>query len=162
MRLLRQKSISRACSPRRYGFILLEVIISMIILAVTIAAIMRSFTVSLAGIRKSEVTTTAAFLAQQLLDQYEVQTPEQASVEGDFGDAYPNFHYSTHFDDVDVKYKDVSLESLIQDFVTLKQVTIDIYYDDQRIKRFRPIHLETYLMGDEKFTYQSKTMNKLY
>jgi type II secretory pathway pseudopilin PulG len=154
--------MNRACFPRRRGFILLEVIISMIILAVTIAAIMRSFTVSLASIRKSEVTTTAAFLAQQLLDQYEVQAPEQASLEGDFGDVYPNFHYITRFDDIDVKYKDVSLESLIQDFVTLRQVTIDVYYDDRRIKRFRPIHLVTYLMGDEKFTYQSKMMNKLY
>jgi Tfp pilus assembly protein PilV len=160
--MLGQKAPRRFGWREEHGFLLLEVIIAMIILAVTIAAIMRSFTISLASIRKTEVTTTAVFLAQQLLEQFEIVPPEQSSLEGDFGSAFPSFHYMMRLDERDIRYKDVALESLIQDFVTLKELTIDIYYDDQRMKRFRAVHLVTYLMGDEKFTVQSKTLNKLY
>ena len=49
------------------AFILLEVVLSIMILGVAIAALMRSFTVSLATARKTQVVTTACLLAQLVL-----------------------------------------------------------------------------------------------
>jgi hypothetical protein len=134
----------------------------MIILGVAISAIMRSFTVSLASIRKSEAITTGIFLAQQLLEQYEIELPEESSIEGNFGDNYPHFRYITHFEEIDINYKDVALESLVEDFVRPTQVTIDVYYDDERMKRFRAVQLVTYVTGVEKFDYKSKMLQKRY
>ena len=134
----------------------------MIVLGVTIAAIMRSFSTSLASIGKCEAATTAVFLAQQLVEQYEVELPEESSIEGDFGEEYPYYYYIVNFEEIEVKYKDVALESLIEDFEKPVEIRMDIYYDDGRMKRFRAIHIETYITGVEKFTHKSKMLNKLY
>ncbi len=164
---------------RKSAFALLEVIISMVILGVAIAAIMRSFTVSLAAAKKAQIVTTASLLAQQILDEYEVVPPQNDHDEGTFGsldDAsdnaggssdeqsgpYKNYYWITDVEEIKIDYPDISFEGDIKDFEDLTKLTITIVYDDGHLKRFTPVHLETYLTNAEKFTYTSRRENKIY
>ncbi len=83
----------------RRGFVLLEVIISLTILAVTVAAVLRSFSQSLSALRILEVQTQAEFFAQQLLDEFEINPPREGVTEMGFGDDYAAYSYV-----VDVEY----------------------------------------------------------
>lgn len=160
------------------GFILLEVVLSIMILGVAIAALMRSFTVSLATARKTQVVTTACLLAQQVLEEYEVVPPQDDHAEGNFGieedlyavdgssqkqsTQYKNYYWILDVEEVPVDYPDVSFEGEKEDFENLTKLSLTIIYDDGHMKRFTPVRLETYLTNAEKFTYSSKKDNKFY
>jgi len=146
----------------KYSFILLEVIVSLVILSLTIATFMRSFAVSLGSIKKAEIVTKATFLANRLLDEYEIEPPELDESEGDFGEEYPYFQWTTSVEDVEVEYEDIPLEDVVDEFERLTKITISVYYDDGRLRTFRACKVATYLTGLEKFTHESKKQNKLY
>ncbi len=146
----------------KYSFILLEVIVSLVILSLTIATFMRSFAVSLGSIKKAEIVTQATFLANRLLDEYEIEPPELDESEGDFGEKYPFFQWTTSVEDIEVEYKDIPLEDVVDDFEILTKITISIYYDDGRLRTFRACKVATYLTGLEKFTHESRKQNRLY
>jgi len=133
----------------KYSFILLEVIVSLVILSLTIATFMRSFAVSLGSIKKAEIVTQATFLANRLLDEYEIEK-------------YPFFQWTTSVEDIEVEYKDIPLEDVVDDFEILTKITISIYYDDGRLRTFRACKVATYLTGLEKFTHESRKQNRLY
>ena len=145
------------------SFILLEVIISMVIISVTVASILRSFSVSIRGTHNAEIATIATMLANELLQEFELQPPEEDQLGGDFQeDGFPFYYWEASIEEVEVDYPDLSLESEIEDFTNLTQITIDVYYDDGRRRPYRAVHLVSYLTGLEKFTYESKRANKLY
>jgi type II secretory pathway pseudopilin PulG len=162
---------------RGIGFILLEVILSMMILGIAIAALMRSFTTSLATVRKAQIVTTACLLAQQKLEEYEVIPPQgdhdegyfTSSEEGDYStvgkpvsDPYRNYYFIVDLEEVEVDYPDFSLKGDSDEMENLTKITITIVYDDKRLKHFTPVRVETYLTTTEKFTYNSRKENKLY
>ena len=161
------------------GFVLLEVILSVVILGVAVAAILRSFTVSLATARKAQIVTTSCLLAQQVLEEYEVVPPQENHVEGAFGaieeDAYnsdgtvnelpskyKNYYWVVDVEEEELDYPDVSFEGEREEFENLTKLSVTIVYDDGRLKRFTPVRMETYLTNTEKFTYTSKKDNMLY
>jgi type II secretory pathway pseudopilin PulG len=160
------------------GFILLEVILCMMILGIAIAALMRSFTTSLATVRKAQIVTTACLLAQQILEEYEVIPPQGDHLEGNFSsteegedissdgkpasDPYKYFYWVVDLEDVPVEYPDFSLKGERDELENLTKITVTILYDDGRLKQFTPVRVETYLTTTEKFTYNSKRENKLY
>ena len=162
-----------------YGFILLEVILSMMILGIAIAALMRSFTTSLATVRKAQIVTTACLLAQQVLEEYEVIPPQDDHMEGNFAfpagedgyymreekptsDPYKYYYWIVDVEEVEVEYPDFSLKGESDELENLTKITVAILYDDGRLKQFTPVRVETYLTTTEKFTYNSKKENKLY
>jgi len=161
------------------SFILLEVIVSLMILGVAIAALLRCFTLSLASARKAQIITTACLLAQQILDEYEVVPPQDNHAEGNFAPLDENpapgqesaassssmlkrFYWTADVEEVEVDYPDFTLESEHEEFENLTKLTVTIIYDDGRLKRFTPVRVQTYLTNTEKFTYSSKNENKLY
>lgn len=164
--------------PRKKGFVLLEVILSVVILGVAVAAILRSFTVSLATARRTQIVTTSCLLAQQVLEEYEVAPPQEDHAEGAFGapeDAYDydgmvdesspkykNYYWVVDVEEEEIDYPDVSFEGEKEEFENLTKLTVTIIYDDGRLRRFTPVHMETYLTNTEKFTYTSKKDNMLY
>lgn len=148
---------------KQAGFILLEVIISLVIMAVTITTILRSFSVSIRGTHKAEIATVATILAEELLHEFEIQRPEGDEVEGDFSrDGFPNYFWSAKFEELAIDYPDITLDKKIGDLKSLKQVTIDVYYDDKVRSPYRAVQLVGALTGLEKFTYESKRENLLY
>lgn len=144
------------------GFILLEVIVSLVILSLTIATFMRSFAVSLGSIKKSEIVNQAMFFAHRLLDEYEVEPPELDESEGDFGEEYPYFSWTTSVEDVKVDYEDIPLEDVVDQFDDLTKITISVYYDDGRLRKFLACQVTTYLTGLEIFSHECKKENRLY
>lgn len=163
---------------RQSGFILLEVVLSVLILGVAIGAFMRSFTVSLATARRAQIITTASLLAQQVMEEYEVIPPQGNHEEGTFGgeessysedglpDAeagqYKNYYWSVDVEEVSVEYPDLTFDGDLKDLESLTKVSVTIIYDDKHLKRFTPIRAVTYLTNAEKFTNTSKRENKLY
>lgn len=149
-------------STTKGGFVLLEVVVCLIILSVAISAFLRSFSVSIKTIRNAEIVTQASVLAQQLMDEFEIVPPLEALTENEFGEEHPNFYYVVESEILEPDYEGLALEEDIEEFQTLQQVSISIYYDDGQTRKFRPIKLTCYLTGLEKFSYACKRENQLY
>ncbi len=138
------------------AFVLLEVIVSLTILAVTVTTILRSFSQSLSAARQLEARTQAVFFAQQLLDEFEINPPPEGSREGGFGDAYSEYSYMVRVEYEDPKYPGKRSSREIEHFYPQRMVTIDIYYDNGRNKPFLALTLDSALMGFERFSEQAK------
>ena len=160
-------AIARRILPRRRrssgGFVLLEVIVSLIILGISIATLMRSFTISMTAIHKNDITTTACVLAESLLQQAEVTPPTQHVTQGTFEDqGYPSYSWRLSYEDEDIKYKHLKATSKVKDMKPLHHVTLTVTYADQKMRTFNPIEVELYLPPIERFSYNSKFWNELF
>lgn len=138
------------------GFVLLEVILSLTILAFAVAAFMRSFTHSINAAKQMEIRMQATFFAQQLLEEFEIYPPSEGETEGGFGEAYKFYSYSLKMDYVDPKYQKVEGDEQIEQYFPLRKYAIEIHYDDGRMKKFTPVKIDSAIMGFEKFTFTSK------
>lgn len=142
---------------------MLEVIISLVIVGLTIATILRSFSVSIRGTHKAEITTTATMLAERLLHEFELQRPEKDSVQGDFtAEGFPQYYWEATFEDEPIDYKNITLDKNIEGFKSLEKVTLIVYYNDGVRAPYKAIELVSYLTGIEKFTYESKRANEIF
>jgi prepilin-type N-terminal cleavage/methylation domain-containing protein len=146
------------CRPS-HGFVLLEVVIALLILGVTMAALLRSFNQSLKATRLMEVQTQAAFFARQLTEEFEITPPPAGDSEGGFGDAYRSYSFRANLTYVEPEYKGLGdLADGVSRFFPVRELTIDIYYDDgTRSQPLRVQHLSTALIGFEQFSQASKT-----
>lgn len=145
------------------SFILLEVIISMVIVGIALASVLRSFTNALRALSRERTATTAVLLAQALLDDFEISPPDDSRVQNDCGQDFPGFSYVAEFEDEEIKYRDVDIGFEKRDFVTLKKVSLRIYH--QRPSQREPereLHIETYLTGIEKFDMRTKLTHGLF
>jgi type II secretion system protein I len=140
---------------RRSAFVLLEVILSLAILGVAVAALMRSYAQSLNTARRMQVHTQALFLAQQLLDEFEIYTPLQGKHEGGFGDAYRAFSYTVNMEYEEPSYRRVKDDDIGQYF-SLRHYVLKIHYDDGIRPPSTPVSLETAVINFEKFSLRTK------
>lgn len=88
----------------RRGYILLEVVASLVILAFGILALGRAISISLQASHVAQDYTTAALLAQNVLHEVEVSTkPERLARAGEFdlGDEFPMFAWKRTIRKVD-------------------------------------------------------------
>lgn len=143
-------------SPRTNGFVLLEVLLSLMILGIAVAAFMRSFTQSLAAAKRIEVQSQAALLARKLMDQMEMTPPADGSSDGDFGTNYPAYTYRVTMEYEEPNYGKLDGDDGIEQYYAMRQVEIEINYDDKVHTPFQALRMTTALSGFEKFTYQSK------
>ncbi|MEI7634470.1 MAG: type II secretion system protein [bacterium] len=152
--------------PRRSGrggFVLLEVIVSLVILGVAIATLMRSFTLSMNAIRKNDVMTQSCLLAQDMIEQIELNPPQSESTRGAFEDiGFPQFGWEIEYTEDPVEYRNLKTKSKIKDLRPLRHATLRVTYDDQRNKKLTPVLVDLYLPPIERFNYQSKFMNELF
>lgn len=147
----------RRRSMKRHGFVLLEVLLSLTILVIAVSASLRSFSQSLSAVRRLEVGTQAAFFAQQLLDEFEINPPEEGEHEGGFGDDYWQYYYVIDVKYEDPEYEDVNRHDAVGQFFPLRLLKIEIFYDNGRNKPFRPLgEIHTAIIGYERFTRASK------
>lgn len=147
----------RLSRTKRGGFVLLEVLLSLTILVIAVSASLSSFSQSLNAVRRLEVGTQAAFFAQQLLDEFEINPPEEGEHEGGFGDDYWQYYYIVDVKYEDPDYEDVNRHDAIGQFFPLRLMTIEIFYDNGRNRPFRPLgKVSTAIIGYERFTRASK------
>lgn len=140
----------------RRAFVLLEVIVSLAILGFAVGALMRSFTLSMGQAQRMQIQTQATFLAQQLLDEFEIFTPRQGKTEGGFGDDLAEFSYAVEMKYVFPKYRKVD-DSGVDRYFATKRYHLEVYYQkDNRSKRITAVVLDTAVVGFEKFSFQTK------
>lgn len=145
------------------AFVLLEVVVSLTILAVTVATVLRSFSQSMSAIRILAVETQSAFFAEQLLDEFEINPPDEGPFEGGFGEDYKEFYYEGSVEYIAPDYDETNRHEEVEQFIPMRLVTIDIYYDNGHHK---PIHavrgLTSALMGFERFSDELKRELYIY
>ncbi len=145
------------CRKNISGFVLMEVIVSMLIIGIALSVILRSFNTSADSNVRTQISTTALFLIQKILFEIDFNTDDykEGTYEGSFGDDYPNFYWRITAYEYEPEYDDVTLENDIEEVAGLKDYQIDIVYNDQRGRYFIPISLKTSALGAEKFSYAS-------
>jgi type II secretory pathway pseudopilin PulG len=153
---------------RSSGFILLEVTVALVILGITAAVSLRSFVLSMHATRELEIAMRASLLAQSMLETFDLVPPPEGRAQGAFGEdpaygaPYRYYFWKTETEELEIDYDDVSLEGLKREMVPLVQVHLEIYYDDGRNRVFRPIDLQTYVMGFDAWSEQSRRENQYF
>lgn len=154
-------SLCHADRPAR-GFVLLEVLVALVILGVSVATIMRSFQLSLSAIRKCDVSNQACVLAEKLIQELDRDPAKARTGRGTFEeDGLPNYSWEVKVEDEEVRYPHVKLKNKV-DYKPLRHVEVSVIYDDKRLRKFVPVHVELYLMPIERYTYNTKFYNELF
>lgn len=141
---------------------LLEVLISLMIAGFAMTAIMRSLTMSLSASRTLEQQTQAQFFAGQLLHELQLFPPEAGQREGGFGDDYKNYSFRTTVSYERPRYRKLDGASDVERFFAMRQLTIEIFYQDEKHKPVRLLQVDSALPGFEKFTVETKQSYKQY
>lgn len=141
---------------RRGGFVLLEVIVSLMILGIALSAVMRSFTQSLKAVRLMEVKTQAQFFAMQLIHQFEVDAPFAGKHVGGFGNDYKEYSFKVDVRYVAPKYPHLEGVKDVDRYFPIREMTIEIDYDDGVRPAFVPLTMETAIVGFEKMSPDTK------
>lgn len=153
---------------RPRAFILLEVTVALVILGIAAAVSMRSFILSMHATRELEISERADLLAKAMMESWDLVPPPEGKAEGSFGKdpnygpEYRFYFYRMDVENQDIDYLDVSNEGMRRDFVPLKKVHLEIFYDDQQNRRFRPVNLYTYCLGIDPFSAQAHQANQLF
>lgn len=147
---------------RHSGFVLLEVIVAMVIMGIAMATMMRSFTLSLAAIRKNDVTTEATILAETALQALEAEPPRDGRSHGSFADdGFPRYGFDVVSDTEKLKYR-LKTKTRVNNLRDLKHVKLSVTYDDPRGKVTKPVEAYLVLAPLERFSYESKLKNELF
>lgn len=156
----------RAVPRARQGFALIEVIITMVILGIAMATMMRSFTLSMAAIRKNDSATEATILAENLLQNIEADPPRRTkrteSLSGTFeSQGNPEFSYDVKINEEKIKYR-LKTNSPIDGLRDLKIVTGAINYEHPYAGTQKVSDLYLVLSPFERFSFESKFRNELF
>lgn len=108
------------------GFTLLEVMISVAILAITLTVIYGSQSQSLSLAAEAKFNIRAAFLLQQKVAELESGNSDLQSDEGEFGEDYPGFRWRVDVDDAvfDTREFGVDPEQ------PLKRVMVEVFWEN--------------------------------
>lgn len=152
----------RARRGRSGGFVLLEVIVSMVIMGVAMATMMRSFTLSIAAIRNNDVTTQATVLAETALQSMEAEPPGKGKTTGSFEvDGFPQYGYEVETKEEKIKYR-LKTQSKVDGLRDLKISRMKVSYKDPRGKLHYPVEAYLVIPPLERFSYESKLKNELF
>ncbi len=164
-------------APPRRAFVLLDVILSITILTIVALASLRAFHQSLEAVRRSEVSARATMYAEAKLQELELDPPEDgANLSGTFADEpfyrdetrWPDaarYRYEIEVTGEPVRYRHVSLARRDQDrLVSLRRVTMRVVYlgGDRGVGSWVPVTIDTYLLGNERFSHEARQANGLY
>lgn len=131
-------------SLKKSGFVLLEVLVSVIILTIGLTAVLGAFSTSVNILVTSEKYQTALHLAQQKLHQI-MTTPVDELRDwgrGDFGDKHPDFRWEYTIDEEQSEFYTTESGFILQ-ASTYKVITVIVSYP-YRGKIISPVILVTY------------------
>ena len=147
---------------RAAGFVLLEVLVSMVILGISVATMMRSFTISLSALRTNQIVLQATVLCDQLVQDLELAPPVKSGSDGTFEEqGYPSFSWSVRYTEEEPRYRAATTKNKV-DLKPVRQATVKVFHDDGRRKRWSPVTVDVHLMPLERWSYQSKFFNELF
>ncbi|HOR28257.1 MAG TPA: prepilin-type N-terminal cleavage/methylation domain-containing protein [Candidatus Sumerlaeota bacterium] len=145
-------------SGARRGFVLLEVLLSLTILGMAVAAFMHSFTQSLRSARLMEIRTQAMFFADQLMDEFEIFPPASGRrTEGGFGEDYAPYYYEVEMKVEEPRYRLRDEPEEVERFFATRVYTLEIYYRDESMAEpLLAARVSSAVVGFEKFSSQTK------
>jgi general secretion pathway protein I len=131
------------CSPclrgEKYGFTLLEVMVSMAIIAIALTAVLGSQSQSVSFATEAKFSTTASLLAQAKMAEVEARNPEDLySESGDFGEDFPGYAWEVTVEDVFFSEPENVSNHLIQINVIVYWGEEELYQYPLRRYRFFP------------------------
>jgi type II secretory pathway pseudopilin PulG len=155
---------------RAPGFILLEVLVAMVIVAVVFVAVLRGCYLALGMSKKVRANEQAIFLAESLLADYELEPPvEDFEREGSFGDdprfgeEFAGFTYRIRATEEDIRYREKPKGKPRQDLEPLVHMTIDIFHQPKgRDEPQRLLTLNTYVPEPTIFSNEALQSNQLF
>lgn len=147
----------------RGGFVLLEVIVAMVILGISLATIMRSFTLSLEAIRNNDATTQATVLAEMAFQSLEAEPPtRKGRITGDFSvDGFPEYGYEVQTDIEKLKYR-LKTRTRVDNLRELRICRLSILHERPNGRVRTPLEGYLILPPLERFSYESKFRNELF
>jgi type II secretory pathway pseudopilin PulG len=78
-----------------HGYVLIEVVVSMVVFSIGIVSVMRTFSVGAHARGIAQDYTVAAFLCQKVMNESRAEpSPQQGVEEGDFGKEFPRFRWT--------------------------------------------------------------------
>ncbi|MDB9822805.1 prepilin-type N-terminal cleavage/methylation domain-containing protein [Deltaproteobacteria bacterium] len=113
-----------------YGFTLLEVMVSLSIIAIALTALLatQSQGLSLAG--EAKFGTTASLLAQSKMAEFEgIKTEDMMSDSGDFGEDFPDYFW-------DLEVQEVSFPGDEEFTEYLRQIDLNVYRGEKKHYRY--------------------------
>lgn len=112
------------------AFTLLEVMITLAIIAIALTAVFSSQGSALTLAQKADVYTTASFLAQEKLAYVQTGLVDFTDAEGDFGEDYPDYRWKIEVEEP--AFEEVEELELIRSLVL--KVNLSITYNDNRFE----------------------------
>lgn len=155
--------MNRPRRPFGRAFTLLEVMVSLAILAVALTVIMRSFTLSLRAARLQERITVATLLARGLVEEFEIIPPQLGTSSGEFGSAYEGYSYEALYEDRTIDYPDLPALDAVGKMVPMRRVAVDIYWRPAKNEERKPkriLHVESAITGSERYTFEARKSNE--
>lgn len=128
-----------------FGFILLEVLVSILILSIGLVAVLGAFSSSTKIIANTKRYSEAVQLAERKMFEFQTTPMEnwQTRDSGDFGDQYPEYSWEIEIQEKDSEFPDFDSEITLEP-QKYYQITLRIKYEEQgRISV--PIELVTYM-----------------
>lgn len=128
------KADKRARSKTEPGFTLLEIMISVSIVAIVLVSVYKMHAQTIRMSSSTKFHAVAPLLAQQKLSEFETLSSYQSiSDSGDFGDEFPGYAWRLSVEDVDVEL----LGSVAED---LKRVDVTVTFNQDE----NSYHVRTY------------------
>jgi general secretion pathway protein I len=111
---------------KQNGFTLLEVMVSLAIIAIVLVSLLISQSRSVSLQDESKFNTTAALLAQNKISEIESRKGDDlTSDSGDFGDDFPNYFW-------EINVQDVSFTGAEKFTKYLKRIDLNIYRGENK------------------------------
>ncbi|MCX7919715.1 MAG: type II secretion system GspH family protein [bacterium] len=133
------------------GFILLEVLVSILILSIGLVAVLGAFSSSTKIIATSKRYAEAIRLAEQKM--FELQTMPidswRTRDSGEFGDQYPEYSWEYEVEECDSEFPELDSEISLEP-EKYYRITLRIKYEEQG-KSIVPIELVTYITNPQSF-----------
>jgi hypothetical protein len=150
----------------RAAFVLLEVTLSLLILAVTMGAALRAYIMGMNAIRENRILTVATLMAETLMDDLEIEPPIPGRMGGSFkddprfGEAYSVWSWERMIEEEEIKYEQKSNNPL-QEAEPLYTMELKILYDDGTRQR-TPLIINTFLMSASIYSDATIQTNQLF
>jgi len=136
---------------RPFGFILLEVLVSILILSIGLVAVLGAFSSSTKIIAQTRRFSEAVQLAEQKI--FEIQTTPMENWQnrdsGDFGDQYPEYSWEYEIEEFDSEFPDIESEISLEP-EKYYQVLLRIKFDE-RGRISVPIEFVTYITKQQSY-----------
>jgi len=153
----------------RRAFVLLEVLVAMVILSVAFLAILRGLFTGLRSMRNLRITEQSMYLAESLMQDFELESPNEGVWKGNFsydpdrfGDQFNDYSYEIEVKEIEVSYRAKPKGRLRQELEPLYEATVKINFTDSGNNTSTRFATKTYLPDFMVFTDASLQANQLF